>query len=143
MIARTIAAAHRMSHWTTPKRIRDSAPAIGRSMLPAITPPDELAGISLAPTVACCKGAQPKGALAKSVIARLKRGFADQAISAASGTSASFKEHSIKAPSIVNAEKGESGVTTRNAAKNCASPGLLRKNRICPADSVSRDSQTM
>jgi hypothetical protein len=43
-------------------------------MLPAMMPSDELSGILPAPTVACCKGTQPKGALAKPVIARLNRG---------------------------------------------------------------------
>src|SRR5438445_703066 len=51
----------------------------------------------------------------------------DQAVSACS---ASFKLHSIKAPSIVNFENGDSDVAACSAAKNCESAGLFRKKRI-------------
>ena len=46
-------------------------------------------------------------------------------------------------PSIVNFENGDSGESTRKAAKNWASPGLFRKKRMWLAESVSRDSHTM
>src|SRR5437879_3065626 len=141
-MAMTRPAPHRISHWIAPSRVRDSAPAIDRRRLPPTKRTDELSGIFPAPTEARCKGTQPKGGLAKSVIAKLKR-VQNQAVCAVSEVSASFRLHSIKPPSMVNFENGDCGVATCNAAKNCESPGLLRKKRMWPAESESRDNHTM